>query len=378
MLGSPRRLVIKVGSSLLADGGGAPDGAFTQALAEDVARLRGSGVQVVLVSSGAVALGRAPLGLAPRADLPLDVKQAAAAAGQARLMEMWGAAFAPHGAVTAQVLLTRGDTETRRSWLNGRSTLTALLRLGAIPVINENDTVATEELRFGDNDRLAARVAQMIAADVLLLLSDVDGLHTADPRRDPSARHLAEVAELTPEIWAMASGANVDAGVGTGGMASKLAAAAIAREAGCTTFIAAGRSAVDVRPLRALERGARATRIAAASSPQAAYKAWIAGRLDVSGALVIDAGAAAALAGGSSLLPAGVVAVRGEFGKGDPVAVIDPEGREVARGLVRRGAETVRRVAGLRSGQAAALGVEGRPELIHKDDLVFLSPRAGV
>ncbi len=371
-----RRVVIKVGSALLAGPDHAADRAFAAALAADIADLRGKGAEVVLVSSGAVALGRAPLKLAPGAALALEVKQAAAAAGQARLIELWAQAMGAHDVPVAQVLLTRGDTEVRRRWLNARSTLETLLRLGALPVINENDTVATEELRYGDNDRLAARVAQMLRADRLVLLSDVDGLHTADPRRDPAARHLTEVDEITPEVLAMASGPNTAAGVGAGGMASKLAAAAIARAAGCVTVIAAGRSPVDPRPLRALERGARSTRIHASATPHAAYKAWIAGRLDVAGALLVDAGAAAALRGGASLLPAGVTGVRGAFEKGDAVAVLDPQGREFARGLVRRGAEGVRRVAGLRSDAVAALGLEGRPELIHKDDLVLLQGAA--
>ena len=365
-----RRLVVKVGSALLVDPDGRPDAAFTAALAQDVAELREGGGQVLLVSSGAVALGRGPLGLAPGARLSLELKQAAAAAGQARLASLWAEAFAPHGVPVAQVLLTRDDTEVRRRWLNARSTLDALLRLGALPVINENDTVATEELRYGDNDRLAARVAQMVRADHLVLLSDVDGLYTADPRRDPAARHLAEVAALTPQVLAMAGGANLAAGVGSGGMASKLAAAAIAREAGCATLIAAGRPAGGTRPLQALaQAGARRTRVAPAASPRAAYKAWIAGRLDISGALVVDAGAAAALARGASLLPAGVTAVRGGFGKGDAVAVLDGDGREIARGLVRHGAEHARRTAGLRSDPADG----ERPELIHHDDLVVLA-----
>ncbi len=365
-----RRLVVKVGSALVAgEGAAAADAAFTSALAADVARLRAGGAEVILVSSGAVALGRAPLGLAPGARLALDEKQAAAAAGQARLMGAWSAAFAPHGIETAQVLLTRTDTELRRRWLNARATLETLLRLGALPVVNENDTVATEELRYGDNDRLAARVAQMAGADHLLLLSDVDGLYAADPRRDPQAAHVAEVEALTPEVLAMAGGADAR-GVGTGGMASKLAAAAIAREAGCVTVIAAGRPPGGGGPISALEAGVRRTRVAAAVSPRAARKAWIAGSLDLRGELVIDAGAAAALGRGSSLLPAGVVEVRGGFGKGDAVRVLGPDGREVARGLVRRDADEVRRIRGLRSDAAAALGAEGRPELIHQDDLV--------
>ena len=363
-----RTVVVKVGSSLLS-GEGEPTAAFAARLAQDLAGLRGRGVQAVLVSSGAVALGRPRLGLPLRGRLALDEKQAAAAAGQPELMRVWEAAFAPRGVAVAQVLLTRDDTEERTRWLNGRATLQTLLRLGAVPVVNENDTVATEELRYGDNDRLAARVAQMIGAEALVLLSDVDGLYTADPRRDPQARRLDHVDALTPEVEAMAAGAQA-AGVGTGGMASKLAAARIAGEAGCPTVIAAGRAgAPDGGPLAALEHGAGATVIAAASSPRAAYKAWIAGRLHLKGALVVDAGAARALADGRSLLAAGVVAVRGRFAQGDAVAVEGGDGRELARGLVRFDAATVARIMGQRSD---APDFPGRPELIHKDDLVLV------
>ena len=368
LLAGARRLVVKVGSSLLA-GGDEPAERFAARLAQDVAALRARGASVVLVSSGAVALGRPRLGLPPRRRLSLPEKQAAAAAGQTALMAAWESALAPHGITAAQVLLTRDDTEVRARWLNGRATLATLLRLGALPVVNENDTVAVEELRYGDNDRLAARVAQMVGAEALVLLSDVDGLHTADPRRDPAARHLPLVEALTPEVEAMAGGADAAAGMGTGGMASKLAAARIAREAGCATLIAAGRAgAPDGGPLAALGLGARATVIAAAGSPRAAYKAWIAGRLHVAGTLVVDAGAARALAAGRSLLAAGVVEVRGRFGEGDAVAVEDAAGVELARGLVRFDAATVARIKGQRSDTP---DFPGRPELIHKDDLVL-------
>jgi glutamate 5-kinase len=239
------------------------------------------------------------------------------------------------------VLLTRDDTETRRRWLNARATLETLLDLGVVPVINENDTVATEEIRYGDNDRLAARVAQMIGADLLVLLSDIDGLYTADPRRDPEARHVPRVSELTAEIEAMAGAANAGAGVGVGGMATKLAAARIAQGAGCATLITLGRRSA---PLQAVEAGARATLVEPSQSPSAAYKSWIAGSLAPQGALVIDAGAAAALRSGKSLLPAGVRAVQGRFDKGDAVLVLDPAGREVARGLTRYDAAQAERM----------------------------------
>ena len=351
-----RRVVIKVGSSLLIDADGRPDTAFVATLAGEVEALSAS---VVLVSSGAVALGRGPLGLAGR--LTLEEKQAAAAAGQARLMRVWGKAFTRP---VAQVLLSWGDTEERRRWLNARATMDALLRLGAVPVVNENDTVATAELRFGDNDRLAARVAQMVGADRLVLLSDVDGLYDADPRAHPAARHIARVEALTPDVLTLAGGAGE--GPGTGGMATKLAAARIAQAAGCVTVIAAGKPPGG-HPLSAPERW---TEVAAATTPLAARKAWIAATLDSRGAIVVDAGAADALRRGASLLPAGVKAVAGTFGKGDAVRVVDETGDEIARGLVRRDFAEVERVAGLSSDAAATMGVEGRPELIHADDLV--------
>ncbi len=369
LLGAARRVVVKAGSALLAED--AP--AFCSRLAADVARLKARGCEVLIVSSGAVALGRGRLGLKPRARLSLDEKQAAAAAGQGVLMGVWAQALAPHDLPVAQVLLTRDDTEVRRRWLNARATLDTLLRLGAVPVINENDTVATEELRYGDNDRLAARVAQMVRADLLVLLSDVDGLYTADPGLDPAAAHVPTLDAITPRVEAMAGEANATAGVGTGGMASKLAAAAIAREAGCETLIASGRAGGGGGPLLALERGeARSTRVRAPASPRAAYKSWIAGRLDPRGSVTVDAGAVRALVAGRSLLPAGVVAVEGGFGKGDAVRVLGPDGREVARGIVRVDASAARRALGSRSGDPE--GLEGRPELIHRDDLAVLTP----
>ena len=367
-----RTLVVKVGSALLVDGKrGDADQAWLSAFAADIGRLRDRGQKVVIVSSGAVALGRRRLGLKSR-KLVLDEKQAAAAAGQSLLMRAWEEALAPHGAVAAQILLTRDDTETRRRWLNARATVQTLLSLGAVPVVNENDTVATEEIRYGDNDRLAARVAQMVGADLLVLLSDVDGLYTADPRRDPSASHIPHVDAITPELVAMAEGANLADGVGTGGMATKIAAARIAADAGCATMIGLGRSPASSGPLSAIEGGARSTLIDAGRTPLAAYKQWIAGGLSPMGEIVIDPGAATALRSGKSLLPSGVVEVRGQFGKGDPVSVLDGEGREVARGLACYDADAARAIRGLRSDAIeAALGYSDRPVLIHRDDLVL-------
>ncbi len=377
MTGNPladaRRLVVKVGSALLVDWDtGAADRAWLAVLAADIARLRARGVQVLVVSSGSVALGRRRLGLGKGA-LDLEEKQAAAAAGQSLLMRAWEEAFEPHGVPVAQILLTPDDTETRRRWLNARATVGSLLGLRAVPVVNENDTVATEELRYGDNDRLAARVAQMIGADHLVLLSDVDGLYTADPRRDPNASHVPLVADLTPEIEAMGGSANAAAGTGVGGMATKLAAARIAHGAGCATLITLGRRENDEGPLAAVERGARATLFAPNATPAAAYKQWIAGSLKPQGVLIVDDGAAGALKAGKSLLPAGVKGVEGGFGKGDAVVVKDASGREIARGVAAYGADEARAIQGRRSDAIEAiLGYAGKPVLIHRDDLVWV------
>ncbi len=284
-------------------------------------------------------------------------------------MRAWEEALEPHELICAQVLLTRDDTEVRRRWLNARATVDTLLGLGVVPVINENDTVVTEEIRYGDNDRLAARVAQMIGADLLVLLSDVDGLYTADPRRDPSARRIEVIGALTAEIEAMAGGANPEAGVGSGGMATKLMAARIAQHAGCATLITLGRRP---SPLQAIEDGEPSTLIQPSTTPAAAYKAWIAGALAPQGAMVVDAGAAEALRKGKSLLPAGVRKVEGRFEKGDAVIVRDLDGREVARGLSRYDAGEAERIMGLRSDAiAAALGYTSGPTLIHADDLAL-------
>ncbi len=367
-LSSARRVVIKVGSALVVDAqSGLPARNWLTAFAADAARLRARGQQLLVVSSGAVALGRRRLGLKRKA-LTLPEKQASAAAGQSLLMRAWEEAFEPHGQAVAQVLLTRDDTEVRRRWLNARATVETLLDLGVVPVVNENDTVVTEEIRYGDNDRLAARVAQMIGADMLVLLSDIDGLYTADPRRDPSAVRLERIVDITPEIAEMAGGANASSGVGTGGMATKIAAARIARAAGCATIITLGSRP---RPLQAIEDDAPSTIIEAAISPAAAYKSWIAGSLAPAGTLTVDAGAVTALRAGKSLLPAGVTVVEGDFDKGDAVLVRGPDG-EIGRGLARYEASDARRIAGLRSDAIeAALGFTAGP-LIHADDLALV------
>ena len=368
ILAKARLVVVKVGSALVVKAGtGAVNRPWLTAFAADAARLVARGQRLVVVSSGAVALGRRRLGLGERA-LSLAEKQAAAAAGQSLLMRAWEEAFEPAGLVAAQVLLTPDDTEVRRRFLNARATFETLLALGVTPVVNENDTVATQELRYGDNDRLAARVAQMIGADLLVLLSDVDGLYDADPRINAQARHLPRIEAITPAIEAMAGGANVAAAMGSGGMRTKLAAARIAAGAGCATLIALGHRP---SPLQAIEAGERCTFIAPVNTPAAAYKAWIAGSLAPQGAVVVDDGAAAALRLGKSLLAAGARAVEGSFGKGDAVIVRDLAGHEIARGLARYDAVDAKAILGLRAGDIeAALGYTAGP-LIHANDLAL-------
>lgn len=369
LIAAARRITVKVGSSLMAEEKG--DGvrrSWIASLAEDIAALRDKQRQLILVSSGAVAMGRKHLGL--KRSARLDLKQAAAAAGQPLLMQAWEGALAPFGIPTAQLLLTIGDTESRRRWLNARATLEVLLARGALPVLNENDSVATDELRYGDNDRLSARVAQLARCDLLILLSDVDGLYTANPARQPGARHVPFVDAITEEVEAWAGGPSAQ-GPGSGGMRTKIAAARIARSFGCATIIACGQ---EHHPLRRLAAGeGRATVIAAAGSPASAYKQWIAGTLEPAGALVIDAGAARALAKGRSLLPAGVREVRGSFEKGASLRVLDLAGHELARGISAYGSADAAAISGARKGEAAErLGYSGPEELIHRDDLVLI------
>ena len=363
-----RRLVVKIGSLLLVD----PDSGrlrndWLDALAADVARCRARGQDVVIVSSGAIALGRSLIGLAD-GPLRLEDSQAAAAAGQIRLAHAYQEALAKHDVSVAQILVTIGDTEERRRHLNARNTINRLLQHGAVPVINENDTVATTEIRFGDNDRLAARVAQMVDADCLVLLSDIDGLYTADPDTDSNAAPIPEVLAITPEIEAAAG--DLRPGYSSGGMITKLQAAKIALGAGCHMMIADGKLAF---PLREIETGARCTWFVASSSPRNARKQWIAGTLTPAGTLTIDGGAARALSSGKSLLPAGVRSVDGSFDRGDAVAVLDGDGREIARGLCAYSAEDSRRIMGHKSGEIETLlGYRGRDEMIHRDDLVLV------
>jgi len=365
-LGEARRLVVKIGSALLVDDSGTIRRPWLDALTDDVAGLIKRGTEVVLVSSGAIAVGRRQLGLTQKA-LRLEEKQAAAATGQIRLAHAYQESLARHDIRVAQILLTLEDTEERRRHLNARSTLNTLLRLGTLPVINENDTVATTEIRVGDNDRLAARVAAMLGADSLVLLSDIDGLYTADPRRNPAADFIPEVAEITPEIEAMAGVAPT--GYSSGGMITKLTAGKIATGAGCRMAIADGRR---LHPLQAVDEGARCTWFLASVEPRTARKRWIAGSLKPAGKLLVDAGALKALKSGKSLLPAGVTAVDGRFERGDAVVVCDASGQEVARGLAAYSAGDARRIMGHKSREIEdILGYRGREELIHRDDLVI-------
>ncbi len=372
-LAEARRLVVKIGSALLVG----PDGALAEGwlagLAADLAWLRREGRQVLVVSSGAIALGRGVLGLGAGA-LSLERAQAAAAVGQQRLAAAWAAALAAEGLTAAQVLLTLEDTQNRRRYLNGRATLKTLIGLGAVPVVNENDTVATDEIRYGDNDRLAARVALMAGADTLILLSDVDGLYTADPRSDRAARHIAEVAAITPEIEAMAGEAG--SGLARGGMRTKVLAAKTAVAGGCAMAVMLGG---QPRPLSALAGGARATWFRAAKDPAAARKQWIAGMKPL-GTLAVDQGAAAALARGRSLLPAGVVSVGGAFERGDPVTIL-AGGAAIGAGLAGYSAGEARAIAGARSDRIEEiLGYPGRAALVHRDNMVLWeasAPAAG-
>jgi glutamate 5-kinase len=368
LIASARRVTIKIGSSLLMDP--SEKGVRKRWLAsvgDDIAALRSQGKQVIVVSSGAVALGRVHLAL--KRSNRLDHKQAAAAAGQALLMQAWEEALASHHIPTAQLLLTLSDTEERRRWLNARATIEVLLAQDALPVINENDSVATDELRYGDNDRLSARAAQMIKSDLLILLSDVDGIYTADPARDPEAQHLPFVAEVTAEIEAYAAGVGA-AGVGSGGMRTKIAAARIAGAFGCTTIIGAGH---DSHPVRRLSEGARSTVVAGKGSPGNAYKQWIAGSLAPAGSVAIDKGAVRALLSGKSLLPAGVLSVTGKFERGACLSVLDDEGREVARGIAAYGSRDAQAILGCSSAAIAErLGYEAPHELIHRDDMVMV------
>src|SRR6267154_877845 len=363
-----RRIVVKVGSALLVDGDtGRVNRAWLETLVEDLLRLRKRGQRVILVSSGAIALGRRRLGL-KHGTLRLEESQAAAAVGQIRLAHAYKELLEGCDVPVAQVLLTLEDSERRRRYLNARATLESLLALGALPVINENDTVATAEIRYGDNDRLAARVAQMSGADCLVLLSDVEGLFTSDPNKDPTAQFVQQVRQITPEIEAMA-GASASA-VGSGGMTTKIMAAKIAVAAGCHMCIASGH---PKHPVSRLEEGARCTWFVPHATPATARKQWIAGTLKPAGSITIDNGALKALREGKSPLPAGVVAARGRFDRGDTVSVLGDDGIEIARGIIAYSDVDSARIMGRKSSEIEGiLGFRGRDELIHRDDLVIM------
>ena len=362
-----RRLVIKVGSSLLVDSErGRLDHDWLASLAQDIAQLHGGGRDMLVVSSGAIALGRAVLGL-PSGALRLEDSQAAAAVGQISLARTWSETLGRHGIAAGQVLVTLQDTEERRRYLNARSTIAKLLEWRAVPVINENDTVATNEIRYGDNDRLAARVATMASADLLVLLSDVDGLYDAPPADNPGAKFVSLVERITPAIEAMAGAAGSQ--LSRGGMQTKIEAGRIATQAGTHMVIASGRRA---HPLTAIAQGSRCTWFLTAANPVTARKRWIAGSLEPKGSLVIDAGAVAALHSGKSLLPAGVFRVEGSFARGDAVVIRGPDGAEVARGIVAYDADDAARIKGRTSADVLSiLGFGGRAAMVHRDDLVM-------
>jgi glutamate 5-kinase len=366
-LATAKRIVVKVGSALLVDDKtGAIKASWLSSLIDDLSDARVRGAEIILVSSGAIALGRRTLGL-PKGTLKLEQKQAAAAVGQIALAQAWAEALRTRNMVAAQVLVTLTDTEERRRYLNARATLSTLLEQGAVPVINENDTVATSEIRYGDNDRLAARVASMMSADCLVLLSDIDGLYTAPPNQK-GATFLPIVEDITPDVEAMAG--KPVSGVGSGGMITKIEAGKIALGAGCNMVIASGH---EVHPLQRVLDGARCTWFLANASALQSRKRWIAGTLQPIGHLVVDEGAAAALAKGKSLLPAGVKKLEGSFTRGDTVSIITAEGREIARGLVAYDAGDAQRILGLKSSEIEkVLGFRGRDVLIHRDDMVLM------
>ena len=360
------RLVIKVGSSLLIDAKGQVNREWLKGLAHDIATLQDDGHEVLVVSSGAIAIGSTILDINKRR-AKLEDLQAAAAAGQIQLVNAYQNAVAEHDIITAQVLLTPEDTENRRRFLNARGTLARLLERSVVPIINENDTVATEEIRYGDNDRLAARVAQLVLADALILLSDVDGLYTEDPGKNEDAVHIPEVRSITDEIVQMASETRSD--VGSGGMATKVQAARIATHAGCSTIVTSG---VITRPLEALAAGGRCTVFRAEGTPAAARKQWLAGVLEVRGELRLDVGAAKALLDGNSLLPVGVVEVIGNFRRGDVVNLVDAAGKELGRGLAEYSDSEATRIIGCYSEKIEErLGYRGRSVMIHRDQLVL-------
>lgn len=366
-LTSHDRIVIKIGSSLLVDPNSGLRRHWMKSFIEDVAELAKSGHEILIVSSGAIAFGRGVLDSLPERTLKLEESQAAAAVGQIALSRFYAESLAKHGITAGQILLTLGDTETRRRYLNVRSTVNALLKWKSIPIINENDSVATHEIRYGDNDRLAARVASMVSANLLILLSDVDGLFTAPPNSELDAEFIPEVSTINREIEEMAGEAA--SGLSRGGMRTKIQAAKIATAAGTTMVISSGK--VD-HPLRAIENGARSTWFAPSTNPINDRKKWIAGGLEVSGSITVDPGALRALEAGKSLLPAGVIGVSGDFSRGDTVEIIGAHGQTIGRGLIEYDALDAKRIMGLKSSQIEELlGPNIRTEMLHRDDLVL-------
>jgi glutamate 5-kinase len=361
-----KRIVIKIGSSLLVDRTSGLKAAWLQSLGDDVGALRDAGHEVLIVSSGAIALGRGLLGL-KSGPLKLEESQASAAAGQIALSRAYVDVLGKHDLQAGQILLTLSDTETRRRYLNARATIDTLLRLGAVPIINENDTVATSEIRYGDNDRLAARVATMMASDLLILFSDIDGLYTAPPNDDPNAKLIEHIDRITPEIEAMAGDAGTE--LSRGGMVTKIEAGKIATAGGTTMVIASGKT---LNPISALRNGGKSSWFKANGTPVTSRKKWIAGQLEVAGQLHLDAGAEKALRSGKSLLPAGVKQVSGIFDRGDIVGLVNPQGQEIGRGLVAYDYKHAQTICGKQSADIARLlGFEGRSEMVHRDDLAL-------
>ncbi len=366
MFESAQRIVIKCGSALLVENGNVRV-KWLESIAKDIAELKHQGKEVLIVTSGAVALGRKSLGLG-FGKLKLEEKQAAAATGQIILMQSWKNALDKYSIVCAQSLLTAYDTERRRNWLNARNTFDALFQMGAIPIVNENDTIATEEIRYGDNDRLAARVAQMIGAELLILLSDIDGLYDKNPREFDGAQHIDIVNEIDDKIFAMAGGANQNIGVGSGGMRTKIDAALIATSAGANVIIADGRLET---PISKIIDGGKHTIFNAKIDPHTARLSWLSHHLKPQGALIIDDGAKAALIKGASLLPIGVKAIDGSFERGDAVAIKDKSGNLIARGLCAYNSSDCALIIGKKTHEIEEiLGYSGRPALVHRDDMV--------
>ena len=362
-----KRIVVKIGSVLLVDdNSGTLHNAWLNSLGKDVAALRDRGHEVILVSSGAIALGRRYLGLKP-GELKLEEKQAAAAVGMVRLAQSYQETLNKFDLSVAQILLTLDDSENRRRYLNARSTIMTLLRVGVVPLINENDTIATDEIRFGDNDRLAARVASMVSADLLILLSNINGLYTADPAQDKAAKLVPTVTEITHEIEAMAS--NTVTSDSSGGMPTKLAAAKQCLGAGCRMIICEGRG---MFPLKSLENGGDCTWFIPSGNPQTARKRWISGSLHSLGSVIVDDGAVAALERGRSLLPAGILRIEGTFQRGDAITIMKRDGSEFGRGLIAYSSEDATQIIGHKTGEIEdLLGYRGRDEIIHRDDLVI-------